>query len=288
MTAELRPPGTTHILEVTGVAKSFGGIQAVHGVDLAVRDGEILGVIGPNGAGKTTLFELVAGFIRPDRGEIRFLGEPLSWSVPVLGGRQLQLQVPSYMRARRGLVRSFQDAALFPTMTVLDVVMLAQEGKVPTTLFAAAVGSREAEKVKAGRARELIGGMGLERYVDRQIQELSTGTRRIVELCCLMAVEPRLLLLDEPSSGIAQRETEALAGLLRRIKDSLGATLVVIEHDIPLVMGISDRVAAMESGEVICIGSPDEVRRDPRVVESYLGADIVSVERSGARSVVTR
>jgi ABC-type branched-subunit amino acid transport system ATPase component len=186
------------------------------------------------------------------------------------------------MRARRGLVRSFQDASLFPTLTVLECVLLAQEAKFPTTLFASLVGSREAEARKDLRARELVAAMGLEPFIHKQVQELSTGTRRITELCCLVALEPRLLLLDEPSSGIAQRETEALGGLLRRIKDQLGATMIVIEHDIPLVMGISDRVAAMEAGQIIRLGSPEEVRNDPLVIESYLGAEAAAIQRSGA------
>ncbi|MDQ6747677.1 MAG: ATP-binding cassette domain-containing protein, partial [Candidatus Dormibacteraeota bacterium] len=165
-----RPPLSGTLLEVRQVFKSFGGIQAVQGVDLAVKEGEILGLIGPNGAGKTTLFELIAGFTRPDSGEIVFAGETLTRALEVFGKARYQVQVPPYMRARRGLVRSFQDAGLFPTMTVLDTVMLAQEGKLPTTIFAAAVGSREAENVKASRARELVLSMGLERYLDRHIQ----------------------------------------------------------------------------------------------------------------------
>jgi len=276
-------PARGPLLEVRHVFKSFGGINAVQGVDLAVTEGEILGLIGPNGAGKTTLFELIAGFTRPDRGEIRFEGEPVTRTLGLPLGLHYQAMLPSYMRARRGLVRSFQDAGLFPTMTVLDTVMLAQEGKVPTTLFAAAVGSREAEKAKAERGAELIAGMGLGRYMNTAIQELSTGTRRIVELCCLVALEPRLLLLDEPSSGIAQRETEALAELLVKIKNSLHATLVLIEHDIPLVMGIADRVAAMESGRIISVGTPEKVSQDPAVVEAYLGVEAAAIQRSGAR-----
>ena len=164
--------------------------------------------------------------------------------------------------------------------------MLAQEGRLPTTMFAAALGSQQLERAKREQARDLITAMGLEPYVHKQIQELSTGTRRIAELCALVATQPRLLLLDEPSSGIAQAETEALAGLLGRIKDHLAATLVVIEHDIPLIMGISDRVVAMESGTIIRVGSPAEVRADPRVIEAYLGADVAAIERSGARTAV--
>ncbi|TMC47776.1 MAG: ATP-binding cassette domain-containing protein [Chloroflexi bacterium] len=284
-TAEVRPLRAGKLLEVEEVSKSYGGIQAVNRVSLEVNEGEILGLIGPNGAGKTTLFELIAGFTHPDGGRIRFDGQRLTRTL-VFGSMRRQLSVPAFMRARQGLVRSFQDPRLFPTMTVLETVMLAQEGRLPTTLFAAVVGSQELERPKRQQARELIMAMGLERYTHTQIQELSTGTRRIAELCALVATQPRLLLLDEPSSGIAQAECEALGGLLQRIKEHLVATLILIEHDIPLVMGISDRVAAMESGRIICTGRPAEVRADPRVIEAYLGADVSAIERSGERSLI--
>jgi ABC-type branched-subunit amino acid transport system ATPase component len=123
--------------------------------------------------------------------------------------------------------------------------------------------------------------MGLDAYRDKQVQELSTGTRRIAELACLVALQPKLLLLDEPSSGIAQRETEALGGLLQSLKSQLGLTLLIIEHDIPLIMGISDRIIAMADGRVLCEGTPDVVRSDPRVIEAYLGGSVAAIERSG-------
>ena len=283
--AEVRHLHPAHLLDVDKVAKAFGGIHAVDGVSLHVDDGEILGLIGPNGAGKTTLFELIAGFTHPDSGRIVFDGHEMVHAVRVMDRVRPRISVPAFMRARMGLVRSFQDARLFPTMTVLETVMLAQEGRLPTTLFAAVVGSQELEKPKRSQARELVAAMGLERYAHTQVQELSTGTRRIAELCCLVATQPRLLLLDEPSSGIAQGETEALARLLRRIKEQLGATLIVIEHDIPLVMGIADRVVCMESGRVICAGTPEEVRSDARVIEAYLGGEVAAIERSGARTL---
>src|SRR5207253_249512 len=157
------------------------------------------GLIGPNGAGKTTLFELIAGFTSPDRGGITYDGHRLTRSITLARGIHRQVSVPAFLRARMGLVRSFQDPALFPTMTVLETVMLAQEGGKPTTLFAATVGSQELERPKRAQARELIVAMGLEPHMHKQIQELSTGTRRIAELCCLLALQPRLLLLDEPS-----------------------------------------------------------------------------------------
>jgi ABC-type branched-subunit amino acid transport system ATPase component len=137
------------------------------------------------------------------------------------------------------------------------------------------------ERAKQRHARELVSFMGLEQYRDRQIAELSTGTRRITEIACLVALHPVLLLLDEPSSGIAQRETEALGQLLSDLKDQLGLTLVVIEHDIPLIMGISDRIVAMADGNVIAMGTPNEIRINPVVVEAYLGGSITAIERSG-------
>jgi ABC-type branched-subunit amino acid transport system ATPase component len=182
-----------------------------------------------------------------------------------------------------GLIRSFQDAALFPTLTVTECVQLALERVSPTALLPALVGLRQQERRKERRAQEWVSWMGLDRYRSATVQELSTGTRRIVEIACLVALEPRLLLLDEPSSGIAQRETEALGDLIVRLRDELELTLIVIEHDIPLIMGLADRIVAMAEGTVIAEGTPEQVRNTPSVVEAYLGGSVTSIERSGLK-----
>jgi ABC-type branched-subunit amino acid transport system ATPase component/ABC-type branched-subunit amino acid transport system permease subunit len=257
------------LLQARGLQKRFGGVQAVDEVDLDVREGEILGLIGPNGAGKTTTFELLGGFTLADRGRVAFDGEDISDLGPEA-------------RAERGLIRSFQDAALFPTLTVLDTARLAFERTAPTSFLGSVLGLRGAERDKDRMARALVGTMGLDAYRHSTIQELSTGTRRITELACLVALQPRLLLLDEPSSGVAQRETEALGRLLHDLHEELGLAMVVIEHDIPLIMGLSDRIVAMDVGRVIAEGPPEVVRHHPEVVTSYLGGDLAAVERSGS------
>jgi ABC-type branched-subunit amino acid transport system ATPase component len=258
------------LLEGRSLVKRFGGIVAVADISFTVKARETVGLIGPNGAGKTTAFELLGGFTRADGGSVFF------------GGRDISAYGPEE-RARLGLIRSFQDAALFPTMTVKETVMLALERVQPTNFFSAAIGVTGAERRKEPRARELIAMMGLDRYRDKQIQELSTGTRRITEITCLMALEPVCLLLDEPSSGIAQRETEALGGLLEDLKKQLDLTLFVIEHDIPLIMGIADRIIAMDSGQIIATGTPKQVQRDRKVVEAYLGGTVKGMNGSRAR-----
>ncbi len=255
------------LLEARHLRKGFGGIIAVDDVSLTVRAGETVGLIGPNGAGKTTTFELLGGFTALDTGQVVFDHQDVSHLGPE-------------RRAGLGLIRSFQDAALFPTMTVLEAVQLGLERVAPTRFLRSVVGVTVSERRKYDRAGEVVAAMGLDPYRDKQIQELSTGTRRITEIACLVALEPTLLLMDEPSSGIAERETEALASLLQDLKYELGITLLIIEHDIPLIMGIADRIIAMAEGHIIASGSPDQVRADPLVVEAYLGGSVTAIERS--------
>jgi ABC-type branched-subunit amino acid transport system ATPase component/ABC-type branched-subunit amino acid transport system permease subunit len=263
------PSDADLILTVRGLSKSYGGVQAVRDVDLSVRRGEILGIIGPNGAGKTTMFEMVAGFVTPDAGEVRFNGRDITSLSPEA-------------RARLGLVRSFQSARLFPTMTVLDTVAVAQEGSQPVRMVPAMLGLGRSEKARYARAHDMVDLLGLGPLARRPVGELSTGTRRMVELAASLALDPEVLLLDEPAGGIAQSEGDVLVELFNAVRSELGTTLVVIEHDLPLLFRLADRLVAMELGAVIAQGSPDEVRNHPDVVRSYLGGEIAAVERSGS------
>ncbi|MDG6103625.1 ATP-binding cassette domain-containing protein [Dactylosporangium aurantiacum] len=269
-TAPLRPPAPgVPLLVVRDIARSFGGVSAVAGVSLDVSAGEVLGIIGPNGAGKTTLFEIIAGFVPPGAGTVTFAGRDVTRATPE-------------RRARLGLVRSFQDARLFATMTVLETVMTAGERTAPSGLLASALGAPLAERRKARRAAELVDLMGLSPVAGDLVGTLSTGTRRMVEITCLLALEPALLLLDEPSSGVSQADGAALGDLLLRVHRELGTTLLVIEHDLPLLSRLATRMVALDSGRIIADGTPDDVRAHPAVVRSYLGTDLAAVNRSGA------
>lgn len=259
-------------LAARGVGISFGGLRALDAVDLEARPGEIVGIMGPNGAGKTTLFDCLSGFI-PGEGQV--------W----VGDQEVTGMTPN-SRAAAGLGRSFQDARLFHTMTVFETLLVASELKmkhagVATSLFGLPP-SRTAESNAKQSALQMVDLMGLGGFRDKLIKELSTGTRRIVDLACVLIQSPSVVLLDEPSSGIAQREAEALDPLLRRLRDHLGCALILIEHDMPLLLGLAERVVALETGKVIAIGPPEEVVRHPEVVRSYLGDDPDAISRSGA------
>ena len=255
-------------LEARGLVRRYGGVTAVEGVSLAVRPGEVLGLIGPNGAGKTTVFDLLSGFQRPDSGRV------------LLGGQDVTA-LPAYRRAARGLGRSFQDARLVPALTVAENIALGLERHLPVRDHLASLlnlpGVVECERDVAWTVADLIELVGLERYRDLLVRELSTGTRRIVDIAMAIGHSPSVLLLDEPSSGIAQRETEALAPLLLKLREETGCALAVIEHDLPLVTSISDRMLALDLGQVIAEGTPDEVIAHPAVVASYLGVEHAGV-----------
>ncbi|WP_328477640.1 ATP-binding cassette domain-containing protein [Actinoplanes sp. NBC_00393] len=259
--------GPGSLLEVSGIRRAFGGVRAVQEATFTVGVGEIVGIIGPNGAGKTTLFEILAGFTSADGGAVAYQGRDVTKWTPE-------------RRARAGLVRSFQDARLFPAMTVRENVMVAAECGLPVQLGLEILGVDGAEISKAGAADAALRAMGLGWLADRPVGELSTGTRRVVELCCLLTLRPRLLLLDEPSSGLTQADGAGLADLMLRVRAELGTTILVIEHDLPLLSRVADRLIAMDAGRVIAEGTPDEVRSHPAVVLSYLGTDEAAVARS--------
>ena len=258
-------------LRIENVLVRFGGLTAVDVDELVVSRGAIVGIIGANGAGKTTLFDVVSGFVAPQRGTV------------LLDGRHQLLRRSPERRARLGLGRSFQNAALFGSLTVAETLAVSLHRHVSRVPGIACVlgASRRAETASWRRVDELIELMGLDDYADNFVAELSTGTRRIVDLACVLAHRPTLLLLDEPSAGVAQREVEALESVIRKVKEALDCTFLVIEHDIPLIRSLSDRLYAMEVGRVIAHGPPGQVLDDPRVIDAYLGADATAIERSG-------
>jgi branched-chain amino acid transport system ATP-binding protein len=267
------PQETGDVLVCEGITKRFGGVNALTDVDLRVGAGEIVGLIGQNGAGKTTLMDCISGFHEVDGGTITFRGVDITtWS--------------PHERARGRLGRSFQEARLFPSLTVAETIEVACERSAANrSLIADATrqpASYLAEEATRRRAGELATMLGLEGYAHTPTSALSTGTRRIVELACLLAEDPVLMCLDEPSAGVAQRETEALGPLLRRIREHTGTAMLVIEHDMPLLSGLCDRLVAMELGSVIVEGPPAAVLEHPEVIASYLGTDAAAINRSGA------
>jgi branched-chain amino acid transport system ATP-binding protein len=260
------------ILEAEGIVKRFGGVLALD--DVSLLDGQVLGVIGPNGSGKTTLFDVISGFTPPDAGTVRYEGIDITGLSPE-------------ERAKRKLVRRFQDAKLFPSLTVFETLLVAldQRNEVRSTVLAAlsAPQARRAERRLRLRAERLLELLELGGYRDKFVKELSTGLRRIVDLACVLAAEPRVLLLDEPSSGIAQAEAEGLGPLLRRVKFETGCSILIIEHDMPLISAVSDQLVAMDQGHVLVRGPAEEVLNDERVIESYLGGSEAALQRSGSQ-----
>jgi branched-chain amino acid transport system ATP-binding protein len=264
-----KPP----IMEVTGLSKRFGGITAVDDVSFALAHGEILGLIGPNGAGKTTIFDLISGLLALDSGRISLLGADVTKMGPD-------------RRAAMGLGRSFQDARIFPSLTVAENIAIGLERHIEVRDHLAAAlnlpAVQESEEDVAWTVEDLIELMNLGAFRDKFVAELSTGSRRIVDLAMSIAHDPSVLILDEPSSGIAQKETEALGPLLKRIQRETGCAMLVIEHDMPLITTVSDEILALELGAVVTRGTPAEVLSNPRVISSYLGGDIDVINRSGA------
>jgi ABC-type branched-subunit amino acid transport system ATPase component/ABC-type branched-subunit amino acid transport system permease subunit len=259
-------------LVTKGLYVTLGGRTIIDDVSLEVRSGEVVGLIGTNGAGKTTILNAVSGFV-PSSGIIELFGQDIS-------------KMPAYKRARLGQGRAFQNARLFSSLTVRETLMVALESRQRSILIPSILAlppSPKHEGRKRREADEIISYLGLGRYADSLMGELSTGTRRIVELGSLIALDSKLMLLDEPTAGVAQRETEAFGPLIRLIKEELGASILIIEHDMPMVMSISDRIYCLEAGHVIAEGTPAAIRNNPAVIASYLGTDERAIQRSNTK-----
>ena len=253
-----------NLLDVRGVSKHFGGLYALSGLDFAVEEGEIVSIIGPNGAGKSTVFNVITGLYAPDDGDVAFRGESIVGLTP----NQI---------TRLGIARTFQTVHLFPNMTVLENAMVGQHCRSRTTVFGSVFRTpamRREERSIREHAQNALGFFGQRLAGYRQDQpafSLSYANRRRLEMARALATEPSLILLDEPTAGMNPRETLELRDHIVRMRDDLGLTILVIEHDMRVVKGVSDRVVACDYGQKIAEGSYEEVANDEQVIEAYLG-----------------
>ncbi|WP_420177898.1 high-affinity branched-chain amino acid ABC transporter ATP-binding protein LivG [Kerstersia gyiorum] len=254
---------STPLLSVQNLSMRFGGLLAVDSVAFDVQHDEVFAIIGPNGAGKTTVFNCVGGFYRPSGGSVRMLGQEIAG-------------LPSHKVARHGLVRTFQNVRLFKQLTVLENLLVAQHTQVENGLLRGLLklpSYRRAEQQAQERAVYWLEFMGLLQYANREAGNLAYGHQRRLEIARCMITRPRLLMLDEPAAGLNPQEKVELQGLVDRLRREFNVAVLLIEHDMKLVMGVSDRILVMEHGKPIITGLPDEVRNDPRVIKAYLGEE---------------
>ena len=265
---------TTPLLSARNISVRFGGVLAVNDVSFDVRRGEVFTLIGPNGAGKTTVFNLISRIYNPTTGSIDFEGQPLTAQ-------------PPHRIARLGIARTFQNIELFEHATVLHNLLIGRHTHRSTGLFAEMFFTkkvRQAEVAHRGQVERVIDLLDLQKHRDSLVAGLPYGVRKVVELARALCTEPKLLLLDEPSSGLNVEETDDMAFWIQDINHELGITVLMVEHDMSLVSKVSDRVLAMNQGEVIAMGTPREVQTHPAVVEAYLGTvdDVSSLRREVA------
>ena len=251
----------SHLLEVKDLSMRFGGLVAVDGVELALKPKEIFAIIGPNGAGKTTVFNCISGFYKPSTGIITLEGQ----SIAGLG---------SHSVAQRGVVRTFQNVRLFKSMTALENLLVAQHSRTSRSVLGGLFNTRSYRKSEAQAievSMQWLDFMGLREFANREAGNLAYGHQRRLEIARCMITQPKLLMLDEPAAGLNPQEKKDLQGLIERLRNEFGVTVLLIEHDMGLVMGVSERILCMEYGKPVAMGSPEEVRNNERVIKAYLG-----------------
>ncbi|SKB16086.1 High-affinity branched-chain amino acid transport protein (ABC superfamily, ATP-binding) [Planktothrix sp. PCC 11201] len=249
------------LLEVQGLTRYFGGLLAVDQVSFAVQDQEIFGLIGPNGAGKTTLFNLITGLIPPSKGALIYQNHSIT-------------QLKPYQIAEKGIARTFQNLRLFGNLSALENVVIARHIHNQANLVSGVLGlpkGRKIEQENYQKARELLGIFGLLERAEQKAYNFAYGDQRRLEIARALALEPKLLLLDEPAAGMNPSEKKELSDLIRKIRDQFQLTVILIEHHVPLVMGLCDRIAVLDFGKLIALGEPEIVRNNPAVIEAYLG-----------------